>query len=89
MTNSCPFEAGKAYLIRTVTMTWTGRVREVVGDFLVLDEAAWIADTGVYHLATEFANLEEVEPAGDSVILSLGSVVDARPWTSALPKEAK
>lgn len=85
----CPWEVGKAYLIRTVTMTWTGRVREIVGDFLVLDQAAWIADTGRYHSATTADALNEVEPAGDGIFVGLGAVVDSRPWTSDLPSKVK
>jgi hypothetical protein len=84
-----PFRVGAAYLIRTVTMTWTGRVHAIVGQFLVLNEAAWVADTGRYHLATCTENLSEVEPAGDGVIVGLGAIVDGRPWTSALPKDVK
>ena len=41
---SVPFEVGKAYSIRTCTYHLTGKVREIVGKFLVLDTVAWIAD---------------------------------------------
>jgi hypothetical protein len=81
----CPFVPGAAYLIRTVTHYWTGRVREQVGDFLVLDSAAWIPDTGRYSQATTEGALKEVEPVGDGVIVGLGAVVDARPWSGTLP----
>jgi len=84
-----PFPAGSAWLIRTVTMAWTGRVRAVVGDFLVLDSAAWIADTGRYSAATKAENLTEVEPAGDGVIVGIGAIVDARPWSGDLPTDVK
>jgi hypothetical protein len=86
---ACPFKIGSAYMIRTVTMTWTGRVDGIVGDFLVLNEAAWIADTGRFHLATDEAHLSEIEPVGDGVIVGLGSIVDAKPWTTPLPKTVK
>lgn len=86
---SSPFAPGSAWLIRTVTMAWTGRVRAVVGGFVVLDEAAWIPDTGRFHLATEEKNLSEIEPVGDGVVVGLGSIVDAKPWTTALPKNVK
>jgi len=85
----CPFQVGQAYLIRTVTHAWTGRVREIVGDFLVLDTAAWIADTGRFHLAVSIDALDEVEPRGDGQIVGLGTVVDAGPWVGDLPSEAK
>lgn len=84
-----PWKVGAAYLIRTVTMAWTGRVVAVYEHEIVLDEAAWIPDTGRYHRATIAAALLEVEPAGDGIVIGRGSVVDARPWTSALPSKAK
>ena len=86
---ACPFKVGDAYLIRTVTNYWTGRVEKVVGGFLVLADAAWIADTGRYSEATDEAHLKEVEPCAEPVIVSLGSIVDARSWTSALPRKVK
>ena len=85
----CPFKVGSKYLIRTVTMTWTGKVREVVGDFLVLDTAAWIASTGRFHLATTADALDEVEPVGDGVVIGLSSIVDAKPWAADLPDSVK
>lgn len=86
---ACPFRVGSAYMIRTVTMTWTGRVREIIGAFLVLDEAAWIADTGRFSEAACAENLSEVEYVGSGVVVALGAVVDARPWLSAMPTDTK
>jgi hypothetical protein len=82
-----PFEVGKAYLIRTVTMTWCGRVVKSTGQFLSLDDAAWIADTGRYSEAISKGSsvLNEVEPAEGIVIVGLGSVVDAVEWSHSLP----
>ena len=86
----CPFKIGQAYLIRTVTMTWLGRVVNIVGDFLVLQEAAWIADTGRFHLASTPEALEEVEPApGQPVFVYLGAVVDACPWNASMATKPK
>src|SRR3990167_4090803 len=45
-TESGPWKIGKCYLIRTVTMIDTGRLVEVTEQELVLEDAAWIADTG-------------------------------------------
>lgn len=86
----CPFKVGQAYLIRTVTMTWLGRVVDIVGDFLVLDSAAWIADTGRFHLASTPGALEEVEPApGQPVFVCLEAVVDACPWNAPMATKPK
>ena len=84
----CPFKIGTAYLIRTVTHYWTGRVIAITGDFLELEDAAWIADTGRYHEAISKGLLGEVEPAGDSIV-ALGAVIDAVKWEHELSKEVK
>ena len=86
-----PFEIGSAYFIRTVTFHLTGRVRAVVGGFLVLDNAAWIADSGRYADAFKkgAGALSEVEPLPDGTFVALSAITDASPWAHALPKEQK
>ena len=41
-----PFDIGEKYFIRTVTLYYTGRVKEIRGNFIRLENAAWIASTG-------------------------------------------
>ena len=73
-----PYEIGKCYLIRTVTMIDTGRLVAVYPQELVLEEAAWIADTGRFADALEKAVFEEVEPYPQGhVIVGRGSIIDA------------
>jgi hypothetical protein len=73
-----PYKIGKAYLIRTVTMIQTGRVVEVGPQEIVLEEAAWIPDTGRFSSALKSLNFSEVEPFPDGrVIVGRGSVIDA------------
>jgi hypothetical protein len=83
-----PFEVGKAYLIRTVTMAWTGRVTAIYPEFLTMEDGAWIADTGRYHEAIAQGVFSEVEPAGN-VIIGIGSIVDAIEWKHDLPMKVK
>lgn len=72
------WEIGKIYLIRTVTMIDTGRLVAVTEHELVLEDAAWIADTGRFAQAVEKAEFSEVEPFPlGRVIIGRGSVVDA------------
>lgn len=74
-----PYKIGKPYLIRTVTMTLSGRLKSVGDKELVLEEAAWIADTGRFSNALlDMSVLSEIEPfpAGD-VIIGRGSIIDA------------
>lgn len=88
-TPACPFDIGKNYFIRTVTFFWTGRVVSIVGQFLVLADAAWVADTGRFSEALKTSTLDEIEPVETPVIVSLGSIVDATEWTGKLPREVK
>lgn len=85
----CPFKIGEKYLIRTVTVYVVGRVREVVGDFLIMDDASWVADTGKFSTALSSGSLNEVERVPDGTIVGLGSITDAQPWLHCLPKETK
>ena len=72
------FKIGEVYLIRTVTMIDTGRVVEVNENEVVLEDAAWIADTGRFADALLSAEFSEVEPFPDGeVIIGRGSIVDA------------
>lgn len=88
-----PFLPGSAYFIRTVTYHLTGRVREVqrVGEayFLVLDEAAWIADSGRFMQALKDGVLKEVEPVPDGTLVNVAAITDAFQWNHPLPKEQK
>ena len=66
------------YLIRTVTMIQTGRLIAVYPQELVLEDAAWIADTGRFADALKSLNFNEVEPFPDGpVFIGRGSVIDA------------
>lgn len=83
------FEIGKAYLIRTVTMHYTGRVVEVTDSDVVLEEAAWIADTGRYANSLVNGTLNEVEPYPERVSVCRGAMVDFAEWEHQLPKVQK
>ena len=73
-----PWRIGSIYLIRTVTMIDTGRLVVVTPQELVLEDAAWIADTGRFADALKKAEFSEVEPFPDGkVIVGRGAVIDA------------
>lgn len=84
-----PFEKDKKYLIRTVTHIDVGRVVDVVGDFVVLDQASWIADTGRYHDCLAKGVFSEVEPYPAQVFVNMSAVIDGAPWEHDLPREQK
>jgi len=73
-----PWQIGENYLIRTVTMIDTGRLVAVTPQELVLEDAAWIADTGRFADAIKTAGFNEIEPFPDGqVIVGRGAVIDA------------
>jgi hypothetical protein len=73
-----PFEIGGEYFIRTVTYHLTGRVKDIVGKFLILEDAAWIADSGRFHkFFTDPTSELEVEPFANDVFVNTDSITDA------------
>jgi hypothetical protein len=84
-----PFVVGGKYFIRTVTYFATGKVKRIVGKFLVLEDAAWIADTGRFSDAMSKGIMDEVEPVECEMFLNTDSITDAFVWDKKLPKEQK
>ncbi len=84
-----PFEIGEKYLIRTVTVFHTGRVKAIVGKFLILESAAWIADTGRFSECLAKCKCGEVEPFAGNAIVNSDTIVDATVWSGNLPTEVK
>ena len=77
-TGKSPITIGNSVLIRTVTYFYTGRIVSVDRDEIVLQDAAWVADTGRFMQAVEKAEFGEVEPFPNGrVIVGRGSVIDA------------
>lgn len=89
LTSKVPFKVGKKYFIRTVTYFVTGKVKKIAGGFLVLEDAAWIADTGRFNEAINKGALSEVEPVNVLVFLNLNSITDGYEWIHKLPREVK
>src|SRR5216683_952662 len=74
-----PFVVGKSYFIRTVTYHLIGKVEKVSGNFLVLSDACWVADSGRFSKAIKDGELNEVEFVGDAII-SMNAIADGFPW---------
>jgi hypothetical protein len=86
-----PFEIGKMYIIRTVTMYILGRIVEVFEKELVLQECSWIPDTGRWSNALNTGDLNEIEPyiQSESVIIGRGSLVDCQVWKHDVKNQVK
>lgn len=82
------FEIGKCYFIRTVTLYQVGRVVAISGQFLKLEDASWIADTGRFSAALKSGEFSEIEPVGESYI-NISSIIDSFPWPHKLPESVK
>jgi hypothetical protein len=79
-----PFEVGEKYYIRTVTHHQTGKVKAIVGKFLILEQAAWIADSGRFMNAILDGKLDEVEPVKEAIV-NTDTIIDAFVWQHDLP----
>jgi hypothetical protein len=80
-----PFKVGGKYLIRTVTYFATGQVKAIVGNFLVLENAACVFDTGNIAEALAKGVLSEVETVGSEMFINMSAISDAFVWTHNLP----
>lgn len=88
-TSDFPIEAGKSVFIRTVTLYYTGKLKKVCGQFLTLENAAWIPDTGRFYDFLRDGKANEVEPFVGEVHIPLGSLIDVTEWVHALPQDQK
>lgn len=83
------FKPGTAWLFRTVTHIEVGRVKRVIGPFVELEEASWIADTGRYHDCLKSGVFSEVEPYPIYTGVNTASLINYAPWPHDLPREQK
>lgn len=85
-----PYQIGKNYFLRTVTMYYIGKLVRVLPQELVLEDAVWVADAGRFHQAMTDGTLSEVEPFGTGeVVIGRGALVDASLWAHKVPKSQK
>ncbi len=81
---------GQKVLFRTVTYHALGEVKKVVGRFVHLKVASWIADTGRFSnfIKDGVQSNSEIEPVGE-MFLNMDTVVDFFIWKHKLPTEQK
>lgn len=84
-----PIRVGNAVLIRAVTLYYTGRIVEITKDEIVIEDAAWIADTGRFENALRTGVVNETEPFIKPVAVGRGAIVDVTFWDHALPRAVK
>ena len=90
---SHPFEIGKHYFIRTVTMAHVGKLEEVHDDTLVLSGASWVADCGrlsdAMNSGLEKLESSELEPFVNNIIVGRGALIDMTVYNFPLPTKQK
>lgn len=89
--NTKPFEIGKNYLIRTVTMIYTGKLVKVYDKELIITNACWIPETSRWADTIERGIFEEVEPypVKAEVIIGRGAILDMVKVNWELPTKQK
>ena len=86
---SSPLKVGASVFVRTVTFHYTGKVVQLTDQEIVLDDAAWIADSGRWSAALATGSLNEVEPYPGIVSIARTAVVDVTSWAHPLPRTVK
>lgn len=83
-----PLVLGENYLIRTVTMIYTGKLTKVYDKELVLVDCAWIPETERWAQTVEKGVFKEVEPYpdGHEVILNREAILDTTRVHWKLPR---
>ena len=76
---------GKKLFLRTVTYHIIGKVEKVMGGFIQLSTASWVADSGRFMEAIEKGILKEVEPIKSIMWVNLSTVTDMIIWKHDLP----
>lgn len=85
------FEIGKNYIVRTVTMIYTGKLVDVGPTELVLVDAAWIPETDRFMQFVADGKVKACEPYPDGrrVIIGRGGLMDAVVLDKDLPRSQR
>ncbi len=86
-----PYIIGENYLIRTVTMIYTGKLIKVFDKELVITNASWIPETDRWAKTCEKGTFNEVEPypINTEVILGRDAILDSIKVEWKLPRKQK
>lgn len=84
------WEIGKNYCIRTVTMIQVGRLKSIDEHEIILEDVAWVADTGRWTTFLRTGVADEVEPFPDGEVgIGRNAVIDRCIWNHALLRKQK
>lgn len=80
------FIIGEKVLIRTLTYFSTGRVVGETGNFVILEDAAFVADTGNLTAAINEGTLSEFCSFNGPLRVNMNNIVDVFHWGHDLPR---
>ena len=83
------FPVGARLFITTTTKYFVGRVKVRTHDFVVLEDAAWVADTGRFNVAMSTGDFDDVEPYVKPVAISILAIIDVTEYVGNLPLGVK
>ena len=69
-------EVGTNYLIRSVTMIYTGKLKRIYDDYLLLEKGAWIPETERWMNTLKECKFKEVEPYPNDLIVFKNAILD-------------
>jgi len=86
-----PYVIGKKYMVRTVTMIYTGELVAVYPNELVFKQVAWIPETERWMQSCQEGVFKEVEPypKNAEVVIGRQAILDAFVVNWKLPVEQK
>ena len=88
-----PARVGNNVLVKTVLPFYTGRIVSISKEEIVLERAAWIADTGRFSEALargrDALNEVEIVPPGKRVAVQRGAIISILDWHGDLPEATK
>ena len=84
------WKIGENYLLLVAGTFYTGKLVAIDQHEIVLEDAAWVADTGRFAEALSSGSIAEVEPCPKGeALLGRGALIAAFPWTHELPRKVK
>ena len=84
------WKVGKNYCIRTVTMIQIGKLVGLDEHEIILENASWIPETGIWSKFLDKGAYNENEPFPDGIIaVGRSSIIDACIWKHDLPRTQK
>jgi len=80
------FKVGERWVFRSVTHYNVGTITKVDSNFITLEQALWVANTGEYDDFLVDGKIERYKAYPGKVVINLGALCDAAPFDHDLPK---